>query len=57
MAGHRFVTSPNVNDVTKVDKETSPATLRTRRERLSCDFCPLEGKIVNKSWFPSFKTR
>ena len=32
---HRSVTSPNVNDVTKIGSETSPATSRARRESLS----------------------
>ena len=34
-ADHTFVTSPNFNDVTKIGWETSSATSRARRERLS----------------------
>ena len=33
-ADHRFVTSPNFNDVTKIGLKTSSATSRARRERL-----------------------
>ena len=40
-------------DVTQIGLETSPATSRTRRERLRCVFSPLEEEIVNKSCFPS----
>ena len=47
-ADHRSVTSPNFNDVTKIGLETSPATSRAGRERLSCVLFLSSGRKQNQ---------
>ena len=53
-ADHKVVTSPNFNAVTKIGWETSSATTRARRERLSCVLCLSSGrKNSQQIVFPS----